>query len=1190
VDICTIIAKNYVAQARVLARSFAKHHPDGTCHVLVLDDYEGFIDAAEEPFEILTTDDLSIDGFDRMAAIYDVLELSTAVKPWLLRTLLARDGIDAITYLDPDIEVFAPLDDVDGLIAEHGLVLIPHVTEPMPRDGKKPSETDILIAGVYNLGFIGIGQGAATDHLLDWWAERLETDCRVDPQRGYFVDQRWMDFAPGIVPSLKILRDPGYDVAYWNLPSRELARNGSDEWTVNDLPLRFYHFSGFDPDDPHRLSKHQDRVSLRDEPLLAELCQGYGASLLDCGYRGAQEWEYTYSRLADGTKLDSTMRGLLVEALENGAVRDPIFTEESTADFLGWLRGPAEVGARHGINRYLLALYGRRPDLQRTYPDLDGVDGAGFAGWARAYGAEEVPIPDLLLPPPAAQEEPAGPSASAARLGDPDARRWGVNVVGYLQSELGVGEAARQVISALDTTSVPVAPVGLLAPLSRQGHTFSAPQEPEFPFSVNVLCVNADGLPGLVGEVGTAFRRDRYTIGMWFWEISKFPKRWEHSFHFLDELWVATDHIGGALAPAATVPITKITVPIEPVSGGLLTRERLGLPAGPLFLFTFDYNSVFTRKNPLGLLDAFTTAFPEPGEATLVLKSINEANDESNHAELVAAAGERPDVLLIDRYMSLQEKNSLVAACDCYVSLHRSEGLGITMGEAMYFGKPVIATAYSGNLDFMDSENSLLVDYELVPIGPNADPYPPDGEWADPDLEQAARHMRWVVENEHEARKLGAKAKAAIRTTHSPRAAAKTMLRRLEELRPIVPKRESIGEFADTVMRGVGTGHIRGVVRDGPRDDAGGPRGRARDAVLRAMKPFTTHEKDVDELILTAFDESLGATGRGLEEAHRHAATGDLALRAQLRAFERVLRSEVREIQDDLNGRVDRALHAANEHETRLRRLEPERLGGDRWPPETPWTHEYVEAHRSLTATLLDDVSMLRLFAAGTDLPPGFAVGFDERVVEYPWLFAQRLGGRTLDAGSVLNHAHVLERFRPLVSELVIATLVPEEPVLEHSDVRYEAADLRAMPYEDGSFDSVVCVSTLEHVGLDNSLYGSDEPRAEDPHAESLRAVRELRRVTKPGGRILMTMPYGVAEDLKWVRQVDREEVEAIVDAARPCEARIEVYRYDRTGWQRSTLEEAADARYRDFTADPTPVSDLAAAARAVVCIALACP
>ena len=174
-DACTIIAKNYVAHARVLARSYLQHHPGSAFRVLVIDDTEGFIDPANEPFELVTPAQLDIDHFERMAVTYDVLELSTAVKPWLLRWMLARSRGTGTLYLDPDMRVHAPLTHVFDAVRSHGLVLSPHNLEPMPRDGKRPNEQDILSAGAYNLGFIGIGSGAFADKLLDWWGERLET-------------------------------------------------------------------------------------------------------------------------------------------------------------------------------------------------------------------------------------------------------------------------------------------------------------------------------------------------------------------------------------------------------------------------------------------------------------------------------------------------------------------------------------------------------------------------------------------------------------------------------------------------------------------------------------------------------------------------------------------------------------------------------------------------------------------------------------------------------------------------------------------------------------------------------------------------------------------------------------------------------------------------------------------------------
>jgi hypothetical protein len=209
VDICTIIAKNYVAYARVLARSFREHHPDSRCHTLVIDDAAGYLEADAEPFELVTPGQLDLEGFERMAARYDVLELSTAVKPWLLRHLLHDRGLEKVAYLDPDIQVCSSLAGIDALLDDHEIALIPHLTEPIPDDGRKPSATDILIAGAYNLGFVALARRPEVDALLAWWAERLESECVVAPERGIFVDQRWMDFVPGFLERVAVVRDPG---------------------------------------------------------------------------------------------------------------------------------------------------------------------------------------------------------------------------------------------------------------------------------------------------------------------------------------------------------------------------------------------------------------------------------------------------------------------------------------------------------------------------------------------------------------------------------------------------------------------------------------------------------------------------------------------------------------------------------------------------------------------------------------------------------------------------------------------------------------------------------------------------------------------------------------------------------------------------------------------------------------------
>jgi SAM-dependent methyltransferase len=260
----------------------------------------------------------------------------------------------------------------------------------------------------------------------------------------------------------------------------------------------------------------------------------------------------------------------------------------------------------------------------------------------------------------------------------------------------------------------------------------------------------------------------------------------------------------------------------------------------------------------------------------------------------------------------------------------------------------------------------------------------------------------------------------------------------------------------------------------------------------------------------------------------------------------------------------------------------------DRHPaPQVPWTLEYLERHTTFLDAMLDAPEALALFRDRGELPDGYGIGLDERVVEYPWALSHAPFGRTLDAGSVLNHAHVLDRFQPRTDDLHIATLAPEERSYPERGISYLYADLRALPYRDAIFDTVLCISTLEHVGMDNRIYGATSGREADPRRQAWAALAELRRVLRPGGTALVTVPYGRREDHVWLRQLDRPEVEELVAAFGPSEHEITVYGYTPDGWRLSDLDTPRDARYRDYTRDPTPVDDLAAAARAVACLRL---
>jgi glycosyltransferase involved in cell wall biosynthesis/SAM-dependent methyltransferase len=786
--ICTIIAKNYLAHARVLADSFLRHNPGGRVSVLVVDRIDGSFDPAAESFEVLAPEDLEIDAFGRMSGLYDVMELSTAVKPWLLRHLLAES--ESVIYLDPDIEVFDDLSDIDRLVRDHGLVLTPHYTNPPPEDGCKPTEADILRAGVYNLGFVALGRGVDADRLLDWWSDRLRTECYVDFEADRFVDQRWIDLAPSMVADFSVLRDPGFNVAYFNLHERRLEfRNGGHE--VNGHPLRFFHFSGYRPEHPDRLSKFENRFQLSELGAVQDLCNAYARKLRDHGHEEAKAWSYTYDFLPDGMRLDPELRGLFRAAVQRDELDGSIFTPEGAESFHAWLNG------------------------------------------------ERAPVP------------------------------WGVNVLGFFSAELGIGEAARQMVSALQARGVPHVAIRQTETSNRQQHEFSAQEEVEGRYPVSLLCVNADALIHLGPRIGEDFFRDRYSIGLWWWEVTRFPEHWLGAFEYVDEVWVGSNHVRDSVTSVSPVPVLKVPLPVSPVVPAQLDRRSLGLPeAGFLFLFMFDYMSSFERKNPLAAVEAFRAAF-EPGSGPkLVIKSINSGEDPGSRAMLEAAAQDHPDVHLIDAYASPPEKNAMLAACDCYVSMHRSEGFGLPLAEAMCFGKPVISTAYSGNLEFMSEENSYLVPYELTPIEDGVRFYSGSGHWAEPSVEAAAALMQEVVADPAAARERGARAAADIRRSHSPGAAGRVIEQRLTEIRPDAIRRVMRARRREGAPRRPEEHALQRVLEGPPEQEQPrlGPLGGvARRGVLRLMKPYTAHQQEVDRVTLGAVAE-LRAEVQGLQE------------------------------------------------------------------------------------------------------------------------------------------------------------------------------------------------------------------------------------------------------------------------------------------------------------------------------------
>ena len=749
------------------------------------------------------------DEVARLAMACSPSELVAKLTPWLLGHLIDR-GAPAVVALGAETEVFAPLDDVVEQAAAHGVVLAPRVDAPVSDDGLDPTACQVDAAGPFASGFVAVSASATA--LVDRWREGLHV-----PPPGHVLD------------------DPGCAVSAWNLHGRAL-RTAGDGYEVSGRPLRWFDFAGYSPDQPHLLSTEleQPRVLLSDNPALAQLCNEHGAHVRAAGFDAAPP-PYRYSALPDGKPIDDRMRRLYAEALREAGERDepepPSPFGLCGADaFVAWVNEPVAPPTDPRVSRYLARVWAEDETLQQVFPSLAGEGAEVYLGSLRQAGAADRGLPAWVLP-------------SEEQLLELMKRRWrsrppgppppGVNVVGYVTAVLGVGEVGRVLAAALDDVGVPKVVVANRDTRSKTAVPFETSSSSDAPYDINLLCVNADHTVALAQQLGPEFFAERRTIGVWFWELEEFPASMTDAFPLVDEIWVASDFVLESVAAVAPKPVRKFPLPVVvPAPPAGITRSALGLPDDRfVFLFVYDFLSTAERKNPVGLVDAYTQAFgPEDG-TVLVLKSINGDKRLRELERVRRAASERDDVIVFDTYLSSDEHSALVAQCDAYVSLHRSEGFGLDMAKTMGLGKPVIATGYSGNLEFMDDATGYLVDYDLVPVGPGREPYPPGSRWAQPRVAHAAELMRRVVERPDEAAERGRRAAERIRGDFSLAARSRELACMLRDTRA---RHARHGSWRELFMEGWRTRRV--VEEDGGGALAWLPDGTPIDPTMRRLR------------------------------------------------------------------------------------------------------------------------------------------------------------------------------------------------------------------------------------------------------------------------------------------------------------------------------------------------------------------
>jgi glycosyltransferase involved in cell wall biosynthesis len=354
----------------------------------------------------------------------------------------------------------------------------------------------------------------------------------------------------------------------------------------------------------------------------------------------------------------------------------------------------------------------------------------------------------------------------------------GVNVVGNITGEYGLGESARSNLRALEAANIPFVVSNFDVPWHRNLDSSYTQFTDENPFPINLFSVNPD--LNLYQKLGSEYFRDRYNIGFWGWELTKFNPHWNFAFDLFDEVWTFSSYCAECIAPVSPVPVFKIPLNLD-LQIPTIRRTDLKLPDHKfIFLFMFDFHSTLGRKNPFAVIEAFKQAFGQSNsDVMLVLKFSNANHYPEKREKLLSRVANYPSIHLIDGHLLKEELHGLVHSCDCYVSLHRAEGFGLTLAEAMYYGKPVIATAYSSTLEFTNVGNSFLVKYDLITTTEDDGPYPKGSIWANPDIDHAASLMRYVFEDAQAAQKIGARGARDVRSWLSPQTVGVRMKNRL---------------------------------------------------------------------------------------------------------------------------------------------------------------------------------------------------------------------------------------------------------------------------------------------------------------------------------------------------------------------------------------------------------------------------
>ncbi len=784
----TIVARHEMPYAEVLCSSYQAHHPAHDCFVLIVDaDTPSPPTIANIHFVTPNELDLSLEEFHRWATMYDLPQLAEALTPVFLEWLLSR-GYGTVRYLDPGIQVVSTFEEWDDPTSSSGVSITPRLLRP---HGERltPLDPAVLTQGAFHPGCLEIT--TMSREFLSWWRRCLSRDAVAGHPFDPSSSQRWIDQAPAYF-DLRVVRHPGYNIGPWNLHERPLEQRSDSSLWVENHPVRCVHFSttraDHDRSSAVATSEDRDHVPTVSGVVFARLENSFRDRVWSASSTVLANEPYRYARTNDGVQLTSEIRVIYRHAVADaerfGRPLPPVPFGAEDDHFSRWLDEPADP--RSVVTRQLLSVWLRRADLQRAFPLWATTDQWKLIQWALTFGRAEGDVLD---------EDVA--FFATLPISDGVLQRtddFGVNIAGFLRAQLGIGQIARRVREAVDATGIPSSlwPVAL---------TMSAPdpsislEPPRAIYPVTIAVVNADLFdqwrtgPGAILD-GT------YTVASWAWETSDLSSQFHEEIAHVDELWVISEFIADNFRRHTDVPVYVLPTTVTPQKPSPISSSRR---QQPYFFFAFDYFSSIERKNPFALVDAFTRAFGDGEGPRLVIKSINaEARPKERDRFHRAIAG-RSDIELIEQYLPESDVAELMAGCAAYVSLHAAEGLGLTLLEAMFLGRPTVATAYSGNLDFMREDTSYLVPYTLVPVASGTEHYDHGGTWAAVDIDAAAAILREIAADPTSANARGQRGRQDVIERYSAAATANFVRTRLQGIEREITERGTVVDETPTM-------------------------------------------------------------------------------------------------------------------------------------------------------------------------------------------------------------------------------------------------------------------------------------------------------------------------------------------------------------------------------------------------------